>query len=69
MVDLGTPAGCEFGEARDINNSGQIVGTAMGFDSGLNTVGFMLTVVPEPSTGLLAALCLAGILCCFRRRR
>ncbi|MBE2179197.1 MAG: PEP-CTERM sorting domain-containing protein [Chthoniobacterales bacterium] len=47
-----------------INDAGQIIG--IGLDHDLNTVGFLLNPVPEPSTGILAALGLAGILLCRR---
>lgn len=49
-----------------INDAGQIIG--IGLDQDLNTVGFLLNPVPEPSTVVLAALGLAGVLWRMRRR-
>ena len=50
-----------------INDAGQIIG--IGLDQDLNTVGFLLNPVPEASTGVLAALGLAGIISLRRLRR
>lgn len=67
VVDFETSGFSELRIALRINNSGQIIG--LGLDDDLNTVGFLLTVVPEPSTGILAAFGASAALALRRRRR
>ncbi len=64
VVDLEESGFSTLRTAFRINDSGQIIG--LGLDQDMNTVGFLLNPVPEPSTVLLAVLGSVGILL-FRR--
>ncbi len=65
VVNLSEAGFTDLTQAFAINNSGQIIG--IGLDENLNTVGFLLRPVPEPSAAACAAL--AGLILAFRRRR
>ena len=71
MTDLNTLinpiSGWTLVEAQDINDIGQIVG--YGFNSGGQEHAFLLTPVPEPSTGFLLCIGVVSLLAYAWRKR
>jgi probable HAF family extracellular repeat protein len=67
MIDLNSlidpNLGLELYQANDINNNGQIIVEGTGFKS------YLLTPIPEPSSLLLLALAVPGIVYCWRLSR